>query len=344
MAKSKAIPHYEFLREFSNQKPQQIYYVVGTEAYLKDQVYHAIKSRFSRKESEDFDFSLIYGDSDEAMQALEYLDMNPFLAEQRLVVIKAFEQVKAEGKKMIADYAGNPSKKSILVLLADKSDGRSAANKTIEENSVNISCRPPYSAQDISRWLRVELRDKKILMDNDSIAIFAGSIEPDYLIASNELEKLIIYTKNSGKISRADVEEVIGKSKTNKIFDLQDAIGKRNLRDAVRILDNMIMNNEPAVYIITMLARFFVQIWKVTALRQRSISDSEITNRYLTDVFFKYRNNYNIYANHYTLRETKSALSLLLQADTDAKSLNIKEEIILNTLIFKICSKKNYDR
>lgn len=341
MGKTKTIPHYEFLREFSKQKPEAIYFVVGTEAYLKDQVYQVIKGRFTQENSEDFDFTMFYGDSDDSMQAIEHLEMSPFLAPKRLVVIKNFDQMNAAGKNLIAEYCKNPSSTSVLLLIADKSDKRANAIKIIEQNAVVISCRPPYSSEDLVRWLQTEVKTRNISMDYNTMRIFAGSIEPDYLIASNELEKLIIYTKNKGTISREVVEEVIGKSKANKIFDLQDAIGKRDLKNAAKILDNMLLNNEPAIVIISMLTRFFVQIWKVVALRKRSLSDSEITARFLNEVFYKYRNDYLIYADNFSLREIKKVLALLLQADIDLKSLNINEDIILYTLIFKICSRKN---
>nr|HPR18896.1 DNA polymerase III subunit delta [Candidatus Cloacimonadota bacterium] len=275
-----------------------------------------------------------------AAQALEQLEMSPFLADIKLVIIKSFDAMNAANKKLIADYVINPSPTSILVLIAEKSDGRLSANKSIEENSVYITCRPPYSSDDIVRWLRTELRQRNIQMDNNSIMTFATSIEPDYLIAGNELEKLIIYAKNSRRISSHDVDEVIGRSKANNIFELQNAIGKRDLKNAVKILENMTLNNEPAVYIITMLTRFFIQIWKVCALRKRSISDSEISSRYLNEVFFKYRNDYLYYANQYPGRDVKRVLSLLLQADIDAKSLNINEDMLLFNLIFNICSQK----
>lgn len=339
MAKSQFIPHYEFLREFDNKKANPIYYIVGAETYLKDKVYYALKSQFSQPSSEGFDFNLFYGDSDEAVKAVEYLEMSPFLAEKRLVIIKYFDKMNAADKKLIADYCQNPSKTSILVLTADKSDGRSSACKIIESKAVNIACRPPYSASDIVRWLRSELQQKNITMDAQSIIFFASSIEPDYLIASNELEKLILFSKNSGHISKQAVEEVLGRSKANKVFDLQNSIGRKDLKNAVKILDNMIMNNEPAVYIITMLSRFFIQIWKILSLRKKNISDTEINSRYLNDVFFKYRKEYLSYANNFSLKQVKEKLSLLLQADIDVKSLNIKEDIILYTLIFKICSR-----
>jgi DNA polymerase III delta subunit len=136
------------------------------------------------------------------------------------------------------------------------------------------------------------------------------------------------------------VEEVVGRSKTNKIFDLQNAIGARNLKKSLSVLDNMINNDDPnkiIIYVITMLGRYFLIIWKILVLRAKSISNSEIANWHLKEIFFKFRNDYLQASQNYSHSEIKKVMSLLLQADIDAKSLNIKEEIILQKLIFEIC-------
>ena len=340
MVKKKQIPHYEFLRDFSNQNPQRTYYIVGPEHYLVDIVQRAIIKRFMGNDVDEFDFAFVYGDTDSAVSALEQLEMSPFMSKSRMVVVRSFEKMKVSDKNLIAEYVAKPVDTSILILTAETSDARIASTKIISENAVNISCRSPYNTEDIIRWLRAELRQKNISMENDSITLFANSIENDYSLASNELEKLIIFTKNRGKIRLHDVEEVVGKSKTNKIFDLQNALGRRNLKKSIQVLENMMSNEEPSkiiVFIITMLSRYFLVIWKVLALNKKSISDSEISSRHLNEVFFKFRNDYISAAKNFTLLETKQILATLLQADIDAKSLNIKQEIILQTLIFNIC-------
>jgi DNA polymerase III subunit delta len=340
MAKKKQIPHYEFLRDFPNQKAQRTYYIVGPEPYLVDIVQKTIIKKFKETEVDDFDFAMLYGDTNSGVNALEQLDMPPFMSKSRMVVIRSFEQMKTSDKNLIANYVAKPAETSILILTATTSDARTSAIKTIEENSMVISCRSPYNTEDLIRWLRAELRTKKISMDNNSISLFANSIENDYSLASTELEKLIIFTKNRGTINYEDVEEVVGKSKANKIFDLQNALGQRNLKKSVMILENMMANEEPnkiIIFVITMLSRYFLVIWKVLALRQKSISDSEIGSRHLNEVFFKFRNDYIAAARNYKYKEAKEVLSILLQADIDAKSLNIKEEIIMQNLIFNIC-------
>lgn len=341
MSKKQQIPHYDFLRDFPNQKRQNNYYIVGPEVYLIDIVQKAIIQKFMGSEVDEFDFTLLHGDTDSAANALEQLEMSPFMSKSRMVVIRSFDQMKTTDKNLLAEYTAKPLETSILVLTAETSDARIASTKIIEENAVTISCRSPYNTEALIQWLRAELREKKINMDNNSINLFAGSIENDYSLASNELEKLIIFTKNCGTITYEDVEEVVGKSKSNKIFDLQNAIGQRNLKNSMLILENMMSNEDPnkiIIFIITMLCRYFLVIWKILALRSSSISDSEITNRHLNDIFYKYRNDYIAAARNYSYQETKKILSTLLQADIDAKSLNIKEEIILQMLIFKICN------
>ena len=288
MPKSQSIPHFEFLRNFADQKPQSVYYIFGPENYLKDIVLKEISRRFKSPGSEDFDSIILHADTDSAMNALEQLEMMPFIAKFRLVVLKNFDAMKASDKLLIAEYIQNPVPTSILVLTAEKIDERAKANKMISEKAMKIICRSPYSTVDILKWLNVETKEKKIFMDNDSKELFTRSIELDYQLAANELEKLIIYTKGKGSITIEDVRETVGKSRTNKVFDLQNEIGKRNLEKSLTILENMIANNESAVFVIIMLSTFFRTLWRVKALQQSNLSNSEIENRYLPEIFYKF--------------------------------------------------------
>ena len=337
MQKQKVYQHYEFLREFGKQKPDPAYLIYGPEDYLKDKVLKTITEKFKTPGSEEFDVITLYGDESLSVNVLEQLEMMPFIAKHRLVILKNFDKMIASEKNLIAEYIENPVQTSILILTAEKNDERIIANRIVSEKAVNINCRSPYNADDITRWLKAELRDRNITMDNESISLFSNSIDTDYLIAANELEKLIIYTKNSGNITLNDVIESVGKSKTNKIFDLQNAIGNKDLTRSLQILENMILNNESAIFIIAMLTRFYSLIWKVLALRKKNISDSEITTRHLNEIFYRYRDDYIKYANNYTVDEIRKVFSILLQADVDLKSLNTKEEIILETLVYNIC-------
>lgn len=340
MPKFQSIPHYEFLRKFQDQKPQPVYYIFGSEHYLKDMVLKEIIAKFTKPGSEDFDLIILHADTNSAVDALEQLEMMPFMAKFKLVILKNFDVMKVSDKMLIANYVQNHVPTSILVLTADKIDERIKANKILSEKSVKILCRSPYSSLDMLKWLNIELRKKNIKMDNESKELFTRSIELDYQLAVNELEKLIIFTKGKGNITIEDVQETVGKSKVNKVFDLQNEIGKRNLKNSLTILENIMSNNESAVFIIIMLSTFFRTLWRINALQKNNLSNSEIQNRYLHEVFYKYRKDYIDYAKHYSRKALREIFYLLLQADIDAKSLNLKDIVILEVLIYKICKSK----
>lgn len=296
MKKSSATYHFEFLRNFPSQKAQSVYYIFGQENYLKDKVLSEITKRFKTPGTEEFDFTILHADTDSAVMALEQLEMIPFLAKYRLVIIKNFDTMKASDKDLIAEYVQNPVLTSILVLTAEKIDERVKANKLISKEAEKIICRSPYNSTDIVKWLNSEVTKRKIFIDNDSKELFARSIELNYQIAANELEKLIIYTKGKERIEEEDVKAVVGKSRTNKIFDLQNEIGKMNVKKALAILENMISNNESAVFVIIMLSAFFQTLWKIKALQKKNISNSEIDSRYLPEIFYSFRKDYITYA------------------------------------------------
>jgi len=340
MQKSKTIQSYEFLNLIRNHKPLTSYFIFGPENYLRDKVIKAIVEKFKTPGSEDFDLTTLYGDDSSAKIVLEELEMLPFLAKNRITILKNFDKMKLPDRNLIAKYLDNPVPTTIFILTAEKTDNRTEAFKKITNNSVNISCKKPFNANNIIHWLENELAKKNINLDKDAAEYFANSIELDYLIAANELEKLIIFTKNSSNISLDDVKSCLEKSKMNSVFDLQNSIGKRDLKKTLQILENLFNFEEPskiAVFIVSILTRFFTLLWMIIALQKKNITDSEISSRHLNQIYIKYRKDYLNSVRNYNDKNIKKVFSLLLQADIDLKSLNIKEEIILETLIFNIC-------
>ncbi|HHE64793.1 MAG TPA: hypothetical protein ENL09_02110, partial [Bacteroidetes bacterium] len=144
MIKKKQIPHYEFLKTFARQKEQPAYHIIGTEVYLVDKVLQKILDRFIIPGSEEFDFITMYGDTNSGSQVVEQLEMLPFLAKTKLVIIKYFNQMKVSDKNLIAAYLKNPVPTSILIITSEKADARTNAGKLIAEHAVNILCRSPY--------------------------------------------------------------------------------------------------------------------------------------------------------------------------------------------------------
>ncbi|MBN2829548.1 MAG: hypothetical protein JXR56_04435, partial [Candidatus Cloacimonetes bacterium] len=89
---------------------------------------------------------------------------------------------------------------------------------------------------------------------------------------------------------------------------------------------------------ITLLSRYFQLLWRIHLLRLKNISDAEIVNTHIDEVYKTFRQGYIAAANKYTVTEVKRVLSLLYHCDKDLKSLNSDSKVIITKLICDICS------
>ena len=331
--------HYEFLKNPQKIESTNAFLIYGPENFYKDKILSKIENHFTDETSRDFDHITFYGDECSGTEIVEQLESLPFLAETKVVVIKNYDKMIAQKADLIATYLQNQMQTSILIIVAEKIDKRKSAGKLISQHCLNIECKQPYNSSELVRWLRDAQRARKFTMENSAVNLFANSIETNYFVANNELEKLLIYTKNARNITVEDVENVIGKTKTNTVFELQNSLGQKNLKKALTIIENMFSSTDDkiGIFVISMLTRFFLTIWKVNALQLHNLSNSEITSRHLNEVFYKFRGDYIDYASHFSRTEVKQIFSLLLKADAELKSLPLTEKIILEPLIINIC-------
>ncbi|MCD6182169.1 MAG: DNA polymerase III subunit delta [Candidatus Cloacimonetes bacterium] len=333
------LAHYEFLRRFPKEKPVSVYLIFGPETYLIDKVLKAITKRFVTPDSEDFDYAQFYGDTAKSSDLLEQLDMMPFLAAKRVLLLRRLDEMDIADRNAIAEYCKNPMDTTILVLTATKTDKRQVAWKTIMNNATVVQCKQPYDARDIQRWVTNELRDRNIIMDRAAVELFSNSVENDYMVASNELEKVLIYAKGSARISLAAVHACVGKSRSNSIFELQNTLGMRDRKKALTMLESMIEADEPPILVVVMLTRFFTILWKIRTLLDSGMDTGEIAAKHIPEVYYKFRNDYIAFAQRYRRPSLRNTFSLLLQADIDLKSQETwLQRIILERLIYMICT------
>ncbi len=339
MAVNKAIPHYQFLREFPKSEAQSVYLVIGDEEFLKERVLNLIMKRFLTKEAMEFDYITLYGDECTGSDIVEQADTMPFIADTRVVVVRDIDMLKANQHDNLISYLNSPSYSTILIVTAIKLDARSKLYKAFQTNSSIIQCKTPYNAEALSRWIRDELRDKEVRIETSALQYLSSHIKLDYFTANNELEKVLLYVGKKNYISLEDVKECIAISSESNVFDLQNSIGKRNVKQSISIIEDFENVGDSAVMIVTMVSRYFLTLWKIHALREKDLSDNEIMENHLHDIYKLFRLDRIKAADNYSTLEIRNALSLMYDCDKKLKSISTNPKILITTLIYQICSK-----
>lgn len=336
---SKVYPS-QIITNFQSFRKNRIFFLHGNDSFLKDQIIDTVRKNFTTDRKDEFDTMTFYGDSSRAVDIVENLEMQPFLSPFKFILVKNFDSFKKSDKDIISQYCKAPLKTSVLVIIADKVDNRTSLMKTISQNGVICECKKPYNSASLLRWLDSELKMRKVSMNRQAKNFFVNNLELSYQAAANELEKLFLFTHGRQVYTLEDVEQTLGAYRENNIYDLQRAIGSRNITQSHRILQNMLASEESnniGVMLVSMLTRYFLVLWKINIYRQNNYSDREIVQNQLSEVFYSFREEYISASHSYSIPELRKVFSCLLKADTDLKSINIHDTTLF-LLIHKVCT------
>jgi DNA polymerase III subunit delta len=334
----KALTYQEFIKGFSQHLNANCFLVFGADDYLKKRVVDLIIEKVLPKEFREFDFVIQYGDEAKVADIIDNLDTGPFMADRKLILLKKYDKLKtAEQQKLVgALEKGNNS--NVLVMTAETFDSRLKISKAILKMGPVVNCRSPYKHEDMIPWLVQEVRAAKKSIDERAAMLFVNKVDLDYMTASQELEKLLIFCKDTKAISPEDVQTCTGDSVAYSVFDLLNAVGDRNIRKSFVILENMLENDESILLVIAMLNRFFLQIWRINSLKQKRVPDFDITSHHLNDVYYLFRKNHLRYATRYPLKIIPEVFRTMLETDIEIKSTDIDHKVVIERMLFRILS------
>jgi len=160
---------------------------------------------------------------------------------------------------------------NILVLATEDVDKRKKLYKTINDIGIIID----FSIQRVKRdSADIEEDEKRALLQKAtellkrSNKVFAKgafdalSNKTGYNMGTflNELEKVILLVKDRQKIEVKDIEETVGRSIEDSIFDLQEAIGRRDLEGAMLYLGELLGQGEFYLVLLQGIAREIRQL------------------------------------------------------------------------------------
>ncbi|HBC80178.1 MAG TPA: DNA polymerase III subunit delta [Bacteroidales bacterium] len=314
-----------------------VYFLAGDEPYYIDLITDFIAEKVLPEEEKAFNQVIIYGEDTSINAVIETSRRFPMMASHQVVIVK-----EAQALKKIEDltlYLEKPLLSTILVFnfrykVLDK---RTKLFKSLDTQAVYFESMRLRDYQ-VPPWIERYLMVKGIKINPDASAMLTEFLGTDLHKIVNELDKLLItLPAGSPVISTSLIEKNIGISKDYNNFELQKAIGEKNILKA-----NMIIryfsenpNDNPVTLTIASLFSLFTKI---------------LTYHYLTD---KSKNNvasvlkihpyfvrdYEVAAVKYNVNKTIQIISYLRTYDMKTKGfgdVSTDHGDLLKELVYKI--------
>ena len=332
-----AVTYEEIISDLKNRIFKPVYFLAGEEPYYIDLITEYIQEKVLPEDEKAFNQIILYGDDTNIASIIDTARRFPMMASHQVLIIKESQSLKKLDD--LAIYLEKPLLSTILVFSYKYKtiDKRTKLYKILESNGVYFESARIRDYL-IPAWIERYLMGKGIKTDPSASAMLTEYLGTDLHKIVNELDKLII-TLPAGKpfITTALIEKNIGISKDYNNFELQKAIGEKNILKANMIVHYFANNpkDNPITLSIASLFGFFSKLLTFHYLTDKSKNNAAAVLK-INPFFVK---DYENSASKYNVSKTVQIISLLRTYDMKSKGFNdpgTDPGELLKELVFRI--------
>ena len=332
-------------KELKKGKLNSIYLFYGEELYLLENAVKKIKKLFGEL---ILGINYIQINETNIDNLISDIETPAFGYDKKLIVIKnagLFKkgtkknpEANSENQKKIAKYI----KENIdlindysVLLFIEEDISKVELQKVIEENGIvcNFERLKPI---DIKKRLKAICNAYEVNVNEQILDLLIEIAGTNMQSLINEIRKLIEYAGKGGTITKESIEKLTIKEFDAIIFDLTDNLGKKDIKEAIRIYKELIYNKEPVQKILITLYNHFKKIYLTklcTESNRQDVTNALNLKPNQTFLVSKYKKQ----AGYFKTNELRKILGELIELDNKYKSgkidINIGLEAILCTYI-----------
>jgi len=332
-----AITYEEILSDLKNRIFKPVYFLAGEEPYYIDLITDYIQDKVLSESDKAFNQIIVYGEDTNIASIIDTARRFPMMSSHQVVIVKEAQSLKKIDD--LAIYLEKPLLSTILVFSYKYKtlDKRTKLFKALDNHGVYFESARIRDYL-IPAWIERYLMTKGIKTDPSASAMLTEYLGTDLHKIVNELDKLII-TLPAGKplITTALIEKNIGISKDYNNFELQKAVGERNILRANMIVHYFANNQKdnPITLSISSLFAFFTKLLTYHYLTDKS--KNNVAAALKVNPFFV--RDYEVSATKYNATKTAQIISLLRTYDLKSKGYcdpGTDPGDILKELVFKV--------
>ena len=337
----------QILTDLRSKKYAPVYVLHGDEPYYIDRVAAYIEEHGLTEDEKAFNLHVLYGKDVDKLALVSLAKRYPMMAQRQVVIVREAQEIKnlipkkgddeKADKDALVDYVLQPSPTTVLVLCHKYKtiDGRSKLAKAAQKNAVVLESKKMWDDK-LPDWITAFVHSHKYKISPAASVLLAEYLGNDLEKIAGEIEKLFLNLKPETQITPEHIEQYIGISKEYNVFELQNALGSKDVLKANKIAQHLSANQKenPMVLTLGFLYSFFQKILIYHSLKDKSkgsVAAALGINPYFVS-------QYEMAVRNYPPDKTKAVISHLRDYDVRSKGVgsNPGEGELLRELVFRI--------
>ena len=326
----------KIITDWKQKKFGQVYWLEGEENFYIDQVVEYAEHHILSDAEAEFNLSIFYGRDANWADLINACRRYPMFSDKQVVILKEAQQMRDIDK--LEGYIEKPLSSTILVVAhkEKKLDGRSKLSKQLKQHAVVLSTKKLYENQ-LPEWANSQVQKKGFTISRKAVMLLVEHIGNDMSRINNEIDKLLLNLGSRKSITEEDIEQYVGVSKEYNVFELQEALQRKDLAKAIRIIQYFGSNPKaaPIQMILPALYSFFSKVYMLFSVPSGD-EKSAVAATGIAPYFIK---DYRLAEKNYEYAGIEQALLLLHEYNLRSIGVNdtgTEDASLMKEMVWKI--------
>ena len=232
--------------------------------------------------------------------------------------------------KGLAEYVAQlPETTALVALVPEKLKADHPLMQAARSHGKSLTFLKPSGVQ-LNEWVVRRARAQGHRIAPEAARTLVESLGDDLRMLAGEIDKLGTYVGAGGEIRLEDVEALTPISRQAKVFDLTDALARRDTPAALRLLHELLANGESPLGIVALTAFQTRALMQVKLLTERGMGAYQIASAAGLAPFVVEKS--LPLARRFTFGQLEDAHRALLEIDVALKRSRMTPELALDLL------------
>lgn len=326
-----------------------MYYIFhGDDEFTRSEAVAELKARLGDPAMADINTTVLDGRSLTMSELIHACDAIPFMGERRLVIVENLSQRfdprtggRSEADQQLVEELRNylpqlPGTTRLVFVESKALHGNNPILKQAvkdEHGYVREFATPRRGA--VSGWISQRVQEKGGKIQSGAVMMLAAYGGDDLRLLDQEIEKLLIYAGDRA-VTEADVHRLVPAAVESNIFDMVDALGQRDGRQAITRLHELLAAGESPIYLLYMITRQFRILTQVKELAGQGLHQGAIQSRLGLHPFVAQKA--LAQARNFSLGQLSAIYGKILETDEAIKTGRLQPELALDMLVADLAS------
>ncbi len=316
--------------------PLPVYFLYGEDIYQSEKNLELLEEYLAPGVDRGADWRVFHRENDFGEVWL-FLTAYPFFSDKKVAILKECEQRNAKDIEMITKYVNVPTESSVLVILYD---GKIASShqkllKLCSKLGSDVESKA-LKNRGLEEWISRYAAQQGKVITNDGAQILIDQSGNDRAILEMQINKILLFAGENTQITKDIILSQNVKTKSYAMWDIENALIKRNAKEAFKIVFRLLENGDSPLVLIAYLNNVFLKIARIDELLKDNKPSAEIAKT--ADIFEWKLDSYRALAKQFPAPKRKRIAYMLLDSDLALKTSRFDHKTIMSNLLIEIFS------